>query len=236
MDAWKHKAVEHAIADLTREACGLVVIIKGRMRYWPCKNLATDQDFFFLDPEDWAEAEDTGEIAAVFHSHPHCDCAPSQADRVACEKSGVPWYIYSPHNEGWATLKPEGYKAPLIGRQWVWGVTDCWSLVRDWYAEEFGIELRDWPRPAAMQTFTEDPQFDRCWEETGFVEVPMEEIQHGDAILMSIENHGLNHVGVYADHQMLLHHLRGRLSSRDIYGGYYLKSTGRILRHTNRMH
>lgn len=235
MEIWKQAAIEHAKSDQIKEVCGLVVIIKGRKRYWPCKNLAIDQDFFVLDPEDWARAEDAGEIVAVFHSHPLTDCTPSQADQVACEKSQIPWYIYSPHNDRWAKLEPSGYKAPLIGREWVWGITDCWSLARDWYAEEMGIELRDWDRPTSMLKFAEDPMFERCWKMTGFVDIPIEKMQHGDLVLMSIEQPGLNHIGVYLDHQTLLHHMRGRLSSRDVYGGYYLKSTGRVLRHASKV-
>ena len=42
---------------------------------------------------------------------------------------------------------------------------------------------------------------------------------------------GLNHVGVYVGEQRLLHHVKGRLSSRDIWGGYYQKNTGRIVRY-----
>jgi cell wall-associated NlpC family hydrolase len=45
---------------------------------------------------------------------------------------------------------------------------------------------------------------------------------------------GLNHVAVYVGEQRILHHLRGRLSSRDIWGGYYQKSTGLIVRHRSR--
>lgn len=62
---------EHALAEYPREACGLIVVAKGKERYIPCRNVAdTASEHFILPAEEYAAAEDQGEITTVVHSHP----------------------------------------------------------------------------------------------------------------------------------------------------------------------
>ena len=230
---WQELALKHAQESDPKESCGLLLIKKGKEVYFPCKNIAPDPtDQFILDPHDYANAEDQGEITAVIHSHPVTSPEPSQADKIACEKSGIKWWIVQPNLNKWTSFEPCGYKAPLIGRKWVFGLTDCWSLCRDWYDQELGIELRDWERPNDHNDFLKNPMFNGCYEETGFRELLQdEELEKGDLLLMSICSSGLNHIGVYLGEQTVLHHLQNRLSSRDLLDEWLLKCTGKRIRY-----
>lgn len=139
-------ALAHAAREFPREACGLLVIRKGREAYVPCRNIGVGTDQFVVHPEDYVRADQLGEIVGVFHSHPNLPAEPSQADKVACEATALPWFIVSFPAGCWAELHPQGYAAPLVGREWAHGVLDCYSLIRDWYRQERGIDLPDFTR------------------------------------------------------------------------------------------
>ena len=229
---WQFKAQEHARTCMPEEACGLVYIYKGKTKYKPCKNISiSPKQTFIIDPKEYANIEDKATIVAVFHSHPFEQPYPSAADKTICEKFKIPWYIYSVSLNKWYDFKPSGYKAPLVGREYVFGVHDCWSLIRD-YFETINITLRDWDRPINPQDFTDNPYFENCFEKTGFRELkPEENLQLNDCLLFSLNSTGLNHVGVLLQNQMILHHIEGRLSSRDFYGEWLMKCTGKRVRY-----
>ena len=229
---WKDAALKHAKEQDPRESVGVLIIIKGKEQYYPCNNLSTySQQCFILDPEDYVKADALGEITAIVHSHPVTPPSPSQADKVSCEQSGLKWHIVNPKTETWGYCEPTGYKPPLIGRQWVWGVTDCWSLVRDYYKEQHNIQLLDYQRPTTPQDFLDNPLFEQYAERTGFRELNKDEkLQKGDVLLMSILHPTLNHVAIFLGDE-ILHHLADRLSTREPYNEWLLKCTGKRYRY-----
>jgi len=232
---WKDNALVHAKDQDPKEAVGLLLNVKGKERYYPCENLAvTNHQEFILNPEDYVKADNLGEIIAIVHSHPVTPPTPSQADRISCEHSNLPWYIVNPKTEQWGYLEPCGYEAPILGRQWVWGITDCWSLVRDWYKKEKQIILRDWTRPITPEEFLQDPMFERCAWRTGFRELRRnEKLENGDLLFMSILGNGLNHVAIFLDGDVL-HHLADRLSCKEPYSEWLLKCTGKRYRYAQK--
>ena len=232
MNDWKEAALSHAKIEDPKESVGLLLNVKGKERYYPCNNLSmSSYQCFVLDPEDYVRADNMGEITAIIHSHPATPPTPSQADLVGCENSNLPWHIVNPKTEQWDYCEPNGYKAPLLGREWVWGVTDCWSLVRDWYREEKQIELKDYQRSMTPEEFLKNPLFEEYATQTGFRELePNEALQEGDVLLMSILHPTLNHVAIFLG-DMVLHHLADRLSCREPYSPWLLKCTGKRFRY-----
>lgn len=209
------QAYHHAMAEFPREACGLVVESQGRARYWPCDNLSSATSCFMLNPQDYAAAADAGEIVAVVHSHPQMPPTPSMIDVQACEASGLPWHIVSVPLGSWAYLEPQGYTPELIGRQWVHAVTDCYTLVRDWYRIIASVYLSDYARQEQWWAKGDD-LYAQHFASEGFIEIKLDQLRAGDALLMRVGSKVTNHAAIYLGDNVILHHAQGRLSCRDL--------------------
>lgn len=229
----KSEFFEYAKTQYPKEACGVLVIVKGKERVFPCNNLSpTPGDEFMMCPVDYSNAEEKGEIVGIIHSHVNLPPIPSQADLVSCEATGMEWHIVCVPTGEWHSFEPSGYVAPLIGRIHCWNVLDCWTLVCDWYQRERGIVL-----------FSVDRHRD-FWKDgtdllgsnvatAGFRNLrDDEEMQEGDVIFMQTGDSTVaNHVALYLGDGKIMHHAENRLSSRDVYGGWYRKHTVRVIRY-----
>lgn len=256
----KHAIERHALAEYSsnkRECCGLLVSDGDKQRYIPCRNVAENGQDFRLPAEDYAAAEDQGQVLAVVHSHVDVPARPSESDLVSCEATGLPWFIVSvgqdagdesPSIRGWHSFEPSGYVAPLVGRSFFHGSLDCYGLIRDFYARELSIEIPDFERPDNWWTKSEHGELylDNL-ERAGFVSVGGSP-RYGDVILMQYRSDRTNHGGVYLSDKplksqldlhsipgALLHHAMPRLSERVLYAGYWVEITRMIVRHRSLM-
>lgn len=234
-DKTKEQILEHAKSEFPRECCGLVVVVKGREKYFACRNISDNDTSFVIDPRDYLSASNEGEILSVVHSHCNQRAIPSQIDLVSCETTKLPWHIVSIPNEEWHSFTPTGYKAPLLGRKYQYGVLDCYTLIVDWYEENLRINLNPAiGRPAEWWKKGGDI-FTECFEGFGFRKIMPEQIRQGDVMFMQLGANVVNHVGIYLEPNMIIHHLGNRLSTRDVYGGWLRKHTRFVARHIEAM-
>jgi len=223
----------HAFEKPTEEACGLIVDGK----YIPCKNLhSSPSSNFAIAAKDYAKAEKKGAIQAVVHSHPEGFGGFSKHDIISCKQSNVPWLLYCTQSNEWHYVDPTG-NAPLVGRPWVYGIYDCYGILKDYFHQTFAIELDDFPRGEEGEW--ESPEwrmFEKNFAEQGFVPVDKPG-KAGDFILMQLQAPFPNHAAVLSkpEQNVFYHHLMGRLSEENVYGGYWQKCTSQVLRHRELM-
>ena len=229
---WKEQAAIHADKEAPKESCGLLAIIKGKETYWPCENLSESPDeFFVIDPDNWADCEDQGELIGIIHSHAYGSALPSEADKASCEHLGLPFYIYSVEHKNWIDFEPSGYTSGLYGRTWIWGKHDCWSLITDYFLNQKQINLKFWERPKSIKTFCENPYFEKVLTGSGFKGVSKDNIINDDVLLMQGPDEKLNHVALYIGDQTILHHNIRQLSCRELYDLKYIEATKKVYRY-----
>jgi proteasome lid subunit RPN8/RPN11 len=220
----------HAAQEYPRECCGLVIVESGRQRYVPCRNVADTDGYFSISPREYVAAEDRGEIVAVVHSHPDASPEPSDADLGACRASGLPWWILSWPGVEWRNVPTDDAGQVLAGRAFKYGASDCAAIVAEWFRREAGIELPPFPRDKI--TSFSCSAFREYVERSGFASAPVDEPRRkGDVVLMQFRGDQPDHLGVIDGTGRLVHHLAGRLSSRDEFVGNWADSVRAVFRH-----
>lgn len=221
--------VEHAKTEAPRECCGLVISFKGKPQYYPCKNIHPEYNNFLLDPSDYIAAETKGDVLAVVHSHVQHLAKFSSFDIASINKGNVPWILYSLQDNKFVEKYPEVTIESFLGREYMYGVQDCFTLVQDWYKAELNMDI-NYPKSRDPLDPTLGAGLYALFEEHGFVEIPLKELKYGDGVIMCNASSQPNHAGIYLGENVILHHPAGRLSCRTIFGGMWLKNTWKCVR------
>lgn len=88
--------------------------------------------------------------------------------------------------------------AHLLGRPFIEGKNDCFSLARDFYKDNWGIEIRDYARPTGWEK-TGRSLITEYLHDEGFevVHEPIRLIRPGDGLLLAINAPFATHMGIY---------------------------------------
>ena len=237
------KAIQtHAAEVYPDECCGVIV----DKEYIPCRNISDDKNQFEIHHEDLARAEDLGEIQAYVHSHPDASAQASEIDLLQIELHEKPWVICAYPDIEFKVHHPHGYKAPLVGRNYIHGIQDCYAIVRDFYEREMGIALIDFEREDKWWESKENKSlYLDGFGEAGFVEAY--DMQYGDVLLCRVGrtehvNHAVIWLGDNAELKsektepcigsaLILHHPYGRKSCREIFGLQWQERVVKVVRY-----
>lgn len=219
-------ALAHAGQCQPAECCG--VIAGGR--FLPVTNRATDFDSFIFDSREYIAIARQDPVEAIVHSHVKAPPHASEADRAMCEKLGLPWLIVSWPGGQHAILSPTGWAAPLVGRQWVWGSQDCFSLVRDALWAYAGLSIPDFERD--WNWWKSEDLIGQQFHTVGFAALPAgTPPRHCDVFGMRMPGSPVvNHLALFLAPDQILHQLVGQLSRRQLYDETWQRLTALHLR------
>lgn len=121
----------------------------------------------------------------------------------------------------------------LVDVPFVWGHTDCLSLFRKFYKDNFGIEITNYARPTNWSSDKLD-LMRLCYEREGFdliTDWKLKDLRPGDVLCMAIGEQNANHFAIYLGDGQIVHHLYGRRSTHEEFRGFYRNAMCYILRH-----
>ena len=117
------------------------------------------------------------------------------------------------------------------GKKFIDGSADCYGLIREFYKNEFGIELKDYARYYGWWEEGKNLYMDNFRNEGFYLLDDTEESQYGDVFLIALGCSVASHGAIYVGENKILHHVQDRLSSIDRYMGVFRNCTLARLRH-----
>ena len=212
------------------ESCGFIFLQKGKIKYIPTENKSdTPKESFIIDPLVYSRYSLRGDILYTVHTHPD-NTIPSDYDLAACNALGIPYIIFNQSTLDYNIVYPKNYRF-LLGRNYEFGVKDCFEAARDWYfSHDVYIPKREehWEDDWWLSGKDYLGQEMQKWP---FKKVT--DLKYGDLLTFAVEHDIENHIGVYLEKDIIFHHAYQRLSCRENMYPFWGKFLRNIYRYEN---
>lgn len=209
----KLAAISYFKAFPAQEACGLIVVTPMLVpQFIPCLNVADNpRETFAISRDDYLNAARGNKVIGVCHSHIDSPTF-SEADVNAANEYCLPLYMYHLPTDAWKEFVPTTHHVPFEGRDFVWGISDCYSLFRDFHRAR-GIYVGDYDRDETSTNLGALVVANFARE--GFVQRPgVTQFQINDTLVFRT-NGSPQHMAMFIGNSKVLHHPRGALSRVD---------------------
>lgn len=206
---------EHFKNEYPREGCGILTVVKGKQKWIPCTNIAEENNHFIIDTKEYLKIARTSDIVGIVHSHPDESSEPSELDINNCNALGKKYYIFSYPEMDLTVVEPEINTTDLYGREYEFGVKDCFEALRD-YLKTQNIDIP--PRAMFVEDYWDkeiDYFNDKTISEWNHSPVSLNEIKENDVLIFRVFSNINNHCGVYLGNDIFYHHAENRLSCRE---------------------
>jgi proteasome lid subunit RPN8/RPN11 len=214
----RNEITKHALDEYPNECVGIIY----NNKYLRLENIhETPETDFRMKSEDYLEYVDG--LQAIIHSHNNF-YAVSKKDMEAQINTAVPWGVANVRNKNVEVFffGDQLPKQDLIGRPFIPGVYDCYSLARDYYKVNKIIDLPNVPRD---YDYWSNPKGDKLFENemaklitNGKMSIvnDIKDIQKNDGLLCSVKDSKIiNHCAVYLGNGQIINHFQEKLSMRE---------------------
>jgi len=216
-----NKIYEHFEKEYPKEGCGIIGVVKGKKQWFPCNNIYEGLNNFIIDSTQYFKIKSKADIVAIVHNHIETDNTPSTNDINSCNALGIPYYIFKYPEMDLNIVQPKFLQNPLIGREYEFGVTDCFEAAKDFLASQ-NIDIA--PRAAFEDRWYEkDLNYftDEIIAQWGAV--PVSDFQKNDILIFQLGAKVPDHCGVFLGRDVFFHHARNRLSCRENLYPFWIK-------------
>lgn len=229
----KQSIKQFSLEEAPNETCGIILKNENKIEAIKCKNHASNKEQkFLISPFDFLKIGNSGEIIGYFHSHLN-STKFSLIDRIQSEAHHLPSIIYSIQEDLFNTYIPNNFKNPYIGLEFKIGVSDCFSLFRNFYKNELNIEIVDCYRNEFSFEGNED-LFEKIYEleKDNFVRFyDFNQLKRNDGIIFKMIKDKASHIAIYLGGGQILHHPRNNLSLIENLTDSYKRRIGYFVKH-----
>lgn len=199
------KICNYFSGDFKNEPCGLICVIKGKLKFIEIDNISTEPDTFIPEPIKYSAYYPF----VVMLAHGHSDNSiPSEHDKIQSSIHNIPYLIVNQKTKEYSIYTPAKYYN-LLGRSYNFGVSDCFELARDWY-KLHGIYTN--PRKVWQDDWW-DQGLDYIGNEINeWPFIPTFNLEYGNLLVFKMGADVPNHIGIYLEDDLFIHHAVNRLS------------------------